>query len=67
MSGSEVSAWTWINATANRFEQAWRTGERPMIEDYLAEAEPALRPALLEELLRVERELRRREGEDAIA
>jgi WD40 repeat protein/tRNA A-37 threonylcarbamoyl transferase component Bud32/tetratricopeptide (TPR) repeat protein len=56
--------WSRINAAADRFERAWRAGSRPRIEDYLAEAEPELRAALLEELLRVERELRRRDGED---
>jgi WD40 repeat protein len=56
--------WTRINDAADRFERAWKTGPRPKIEDYLAEADPALRPALLEELLRVERELRRRGGEN---
>jgi hypothetical protein len=55
--------WTRINDAADRFERAWRHGPRPRIEDHLAEIEPELRPALLEELLRVECELRRREGE----
>ncbi len=56
--------WSRINDDADRFERAWKAGPRPRIEDYLAEAEPELRPALLEELVRVERELRRREGDD---
>jgi tRNA A-37 threonylcarbamoyl transferase component Bud32 len=56
--------WSRINDAAERFERAWKVGSRPKIEDYLAEAEPGLRAALLEELLRVERKLRRREGED---
>jgi serine/threonine-protein kinase len=58
------SDWTRINDAADRFEVAWRTGLRPGIEDYLTEAEPVLRAALLEELLRVELELRRHDGED---
>ena len=29
------SDWNWINATANRFERAWKDGLRPRIEDYL--------------------------------
>src|SRR5262249_5395919 len=56
--------WSRINDAADRFERAWKQGPRPRIEDYLAEAEPGLRAALLPELLRVERELRRREGEE---
>jgi tRNA A-37 threonylcarbamoyl transferase component Bud32 len=56
--------WSRINAAADCFERAWKAGPRPRIEDYLAEAEPELRAALLEELVRVERELRRGEGED---
>jgi hypothetical protein len=56
--------WSRINVAADRFERAWKHGPRPRLEDYLAEADPELRPGLLEELLRVERELRRREGED---
>ena len=56
--------WTRINDAANRFERAWNTSPRPKIEDYLAEAELNSQPTLLEELLRVELELRRRDGED---
>jgi tRNA A-37 threonylcarbamoyl transferase component Bud32 len=56
--------WSRINDAADRFERARKQGPRPRIEDYLVEAEPDLRAALLEELLRIERELRRREGED---
>ncbi len=66
VSVSEIptSDWTWINAAADRFERAWKQGTRPRIEDYLAEVEESQRPALLEELLRVELELRRRDGEE---
>ena len=64
MSEIPTADWTWINDAADRFERAWKEGPRPKIEDYLAEVEPELRLALLEELLRVERELRRREGEE---
>jgi WD40 repeat protein/tRNA A-37 threonylcarbamoyl transferase component Bud32 len=55
--------WSWIDAAAQRFERAWKKGLRPRIEDYLAEADESRRPPLLEELLRVECELRRRAGE----
>src|SRR5262245_8901533 len=59
--------WTRINDFADRFERAWKTGQRPRIEDYLAEGEPGLRAGLLEELLRVELELRRGDGEAPVA
>ncbi len=49
---------TWIDGVADRFERAWIAGQEPRIEDYLAGAEGARRHPLLEELLRVERELR---------
>jgi WD40 repeat protein len=64
MAGIPTSDWSRLNDAADRFERAWKTGPRPRIEDYLAGAEPGLRAALLEELLRVERELRREDGED---
>ncbi len=56
--------WTWINAAAERFERAWKQGTRPRIEDYVAEVDESRKLALLEELLRVEIELRRRAGEE---
>jgi hypothetical protein len=51
---------TWTNA-AGRFERAWSAGHRRGIEAHLAEAER--RPVPLKVLLRVEGELRHREGE----
>src|SRR5689334_2993482 len=57
--------WSWINAVAERFERAWKAGPRPRIEDYLADIDEQRRAQLLEELLRVERELRRRAGEES--
>ncbi len=54
---------TWIDAAADRFERQWNTGpDRPSIEDRLAEADPNRRARLLEELIRVECELRRADG-----
>jgi len=67
MSEIPTDDWTWINAAADRFERAWKDGQRPRIEDDLAEVEESRRPRLLEELLRVERELRRRAGEEPTA
>jgi hypothetical protein len=63
MGAIPAADWSWINATADRFEQAWHAGLRPRIEDYLATADEPCRPWLLEELLRVEWELRERDGE----
>jgi serine/threonine protein kinase len=65
MSGEQEN-WTFINATADRFERAWEAGSRPRIEDLLDEAPAPLGPALLEELLKVERQLRDATGEDAL-
>ncbi len=56
--------WTWIDAAAVRFEQEWKAGTRPRIEDFLAEVDESRWPLLLEELLRVERELLQRAGEE---
>src|ERR1700733_1793836 len=59
--------WSWINAAAERFERAAKEGRRPRIEDYLANVAQARREALLDELMRVELELRRRAGEQPVA
>jgi len=59
--------WSWINEAAERFEQAWKKGPRPRIEDFLAKVPEPGRPPLLSELLRVERELRARAGEGPTA
>jgi WD40 repeat protein len=64
MNETPSSDWTRINAAADRFERAWKQGPRPRIEDYLAEIDDERRARLLEELLRVECELRRRDGEE---
>ncbi len=66
MSQSRRGEQTWIDAAADRFERQWNTGpDLPRIEDCLAEAEadPNRRAWLLEELVRVECELRRAGGE----
>jgi WD40 repeat protein len=47
-----------VDEACDRFEAAWRAGRAPRIEDYLAEAEAADRPALRVELIALERELR---------
>ena len=52
-----------VNAACERFEAAWRAGEGPRIEDVVAEADGAVRPTLLTELVALEVELRRDRGE----
>jgi serine/threonine-protein kinase len=52
-----------VDEACDQFEAAWRGGLEPRIEDYLAEADETDRPALLGELIALERELRRRRGE----
>src|SRR5689334_5290235 len=54
---------TWIDAIATLFEQSWRAGQRPRIEDCLLGVEEPRRSLLLEELLRVEREIRAGRGD----
>src|SRR5262245_36760893 len=53
-----------IDDACDRFEEAWRAGRAPAIETYLNPAPPPERPELLRQLLRVELELRREQGEN---
>ena len=39
-----------LDETCNRFEAAWRNGERPRMDDFLSGPEDELYPALLREL-----------------
>jgi tetratricopeptide (TPR) repeat protein len=48
-----------IDSACDRFEAAWRAGERPELELYLAEVSQAARPRLLRELLILELEYQR--------
>src|SRR6516225_435136 len=59
-------AWERREAVAQAFEDAWRTGHRPAIENYLP-ADPTDRRELLLELALIEMELRIAEGEPARA
>jgi serine/threonine protein kinase len=43
-----------IDPLCDRFEQAWRSGQEPRIEDYVVQASERTRPALIRSLLRVE-------------
>jgi serine/threonine protein kinase len=61
--GSSVRPSERIDEACDRFEAAWRSGSAPRIEGYLAEALEVDRPALLGELVALERELRRHRGE----
>jgi hypothetical protein len=53
-----------VNELANRFEDAWKAGQRPRIEDYVADRPEVERAALLRELIGVEVYYRRLLGED---
>ena len=55
------------NLACERFELAWRGGEEPRIEDVLSAAMPGDRAFLLRELLVLEIELRRDQGENPSA
>jgi eukaryotic-like serine/threonine-protein kinase len=52
-----------LDRACDRFEAAWRAGERPRIENYLAGLAEALQSTLLGELIAVELVWRRRLGE----
>ena len=52
-----------LDAAGDRFENAWRRGQRPRIEDFLADVAQPGRAGLLRHLLRLELELRRGRGE----
>jgi len=52
-----------LDRICDRFESAGRAGRRPRIEDFLGEIPEPERPALLRELLLLELELRRTQGE----
>jgi serine/threonine-protein kinase len=53
-----------VDAACNRFEQAWKDGRRPAIEDYLADLPESERAALVRELVPLDADYRRRHGEE---
>lgn len=55
-----------IELICDRFEQAWKSGERPELESHLHEARPGLRPALLQQLLPLDCEYRLRAGDELL-
>ena len=54
-----------VEAAYQRFESAWRAGQRPLIEDHLGSLPGAARAVLLPELLEVELSCRRRADSSA--
>ena len=48
-----------INKICDQFEEAWRQGESPAIDDYLSEAPESARKALLHELVLIDASYRR--------
>jgi hypothetical protein len=52
-----------IDVACDRFEDEWCAGRRPRIEDLLVDSDGQARPRLLRELLRIELEYRRNQGE----
>jgi WD40 repeat protein/tRNA A-37 threonylcarbamoyl transferase component Bud32 len=56
-----------VDEACERFEAAWRAGERPQIEAFLAGADASIEAPLFEELLKLDQELRAEAGESASA
>jgi serine/threonine protein kinase/formylglycine-generating enzyme required for sulfatase activity len=56
-----------VDAACDAFEAAWKAGQKPLIEDYLARQDEADQPILLGELIGLELELRRGGGEQPAA
>src|SRR5215510_15086402 len=52
-----------IDAICDRFEKSWRAGQRPRLEEFLAQAPPDDQRLLFVELLRLELCYRRAAGE----
>jgi WD40 repeat protein/serine/threonine protein kinase len=52
-----------IDRLCDRFEAQWKTGERPRIKAYLAQATGPIRSPLLREFLKIDLAYRRRRGE----
>src|SRR5262249_53778053 len=53
----------WVNEVCVRFEAAWREDRRPRPEEYLGEAAEPGRSALLGELILLDLDYRRQQGE----
>ncbi|HEV3260899.1 MAG TPA: serine/threonine-protein kinase, partial [Gemmataceae bacterium] len=61
---SRLSVFLRLDRVCDRFAKAWLAGQRPRIEDYLAEAEGSERAVLIRELLKLELEHRAGAGEE---
>jgi predicted Ser/Thr protein kinase len=55
-----------LEQVCDRFEAAWKAGQRPLIEDYLGDLPEPERPRLLRELLHLELAYRRRLDETLV-
>src|SRR5262249_2655685 len=64
-SGRALELAQWLDRVCVRFEAAWQSGGRPRLEDYLGEAPEVQTTDLLQELILLEVEYRRRRGEEA--
>jgi WD40 repeat protein/predicted Ser/Thr protein kinase len=53
-----------VDQVCSRFEAAWKSGERPRVEDFLGDEPEPARSALLRELIFLEAYYRRARGED---
>jgi WD40 repeat protein/serine/threonine protein kinase len=60
-----VAEWSQLEPFLERFESAWRRGERPVLDEYLPVADIAERRAILVELIHTELEYRLKAGEAA--
>jgi serine/threonine protein kinase len=52
-----------IDEICDRFEEAWQTGQRPRLDDYLGDTSECERSALVRELIALDIDYRRKEGE----
>ncbi len=55
-----------IDSACDQFELAWKSGNKPRIEDFLASADKAYAQEFLRSLLQVEMELLRRDGQKCL-
>src|SRR5271166_6317384 len=63
MQGLPVASLRAIDAVCSRFEQQWKAGTTPHLEDYCTQLSGPAFPVLFRELLVLELEYRRRRGE----
>jgi serine/threonine protein kinase/lipoprotein NlpI len=53
-----------VDQLCNRFESAWKTGQRPKLQDCMVDLGPVARDAALRELIPIDVHYRRRAGEE---